>query len=173
MKLTSSDSDSTGNKAHLNISDGLWQIMARTNHIVVKLRQKELRQHGITMNEAVMLFTAMRLKKQATPATMSRELFWEPHTVSEQLNSMEKKGLITRIRDFNRQNLIRVEVTEKGLEAYSKSSRWQSTRKTMSVLTKEEQLQLWVLLAKIREGAMQELGLHSSDPFPPSDPDKL
>ena len=173
MKLTSSDSDSTGNKAHLNISDGLWQIMARTNHIVVKLRQKELRQHGITMNEAVMLFTAMRLKKQATPATMSRELFWEPHTVSEQLKSMEKKGLIKRVRDLERQNLVRVEVTEKGHKAYDKSCEWESTRKTLAVLTNEEQLQLWSLLAKIRQGAMLQLGLNGSVPFPPSDPKTL
>jgi DNA-binding MarR family transcriptional regulator len=169
--MQSSDLDKPAKKtrARLTFIDGLWQLMVRTDHIVVKLRQKELRQYGITMNEAVVLFTVTRLKKLATPANISRQLFWEPHTVSEQLNSMEKKGLITRIRDFDRQNLIRVEVTEKGLEAYSKSSRWQSTRKTMSVLTKEEQVQLWGLLAKIRENAMEELGIHGSDPFPPFD----
>jgi len=160
-------------RVHLTFDDGLWQIMARTNHIVAKLRQKELRQYGITMNEAVVLLTVMRLKRLATPANISRQLFWEPHTVSEQLKSMETKGLIRRVRDLERHNLIRVEATENGLEAYRQSARWKPTRKAMSVLTKEEKLQLWALLAKIREQAMKQLGLHGSDPFPPSDPNEL
>ena len=157
----------------MTFGDGLWQIMARTNHIVAKLRQKELRQYGITMNEAVVLLTVLRLDKQATPAKISRQLFWEPHTVSEQLKSMETKGLIKRIRDLERQNLIRVEMTEKGYKAYQQSARWKSTRDIMTVLTKEEQLQLWAYLARIREKAMQRLELHGSDPFPPSDPTEL
>jgi DNA-binding MarR family transcriptional regulator len=160
-------------RVNLTFGDGLWQIMARTNHIVAKLRQRELREYGITMNEAVVLLTVIRLKKLATPANISRQLFWEPHTVSEQLKSMETKGLVRRVRDLERRNLIRVEATEKGLEAYRQSARWKSTRKTMSVLTKEEQLQLWALLAKIRERAIRQLGLRGSDPFPPSDPNKL
>lgn len=147
--------------------------MARTDHIVVKLRQKELRQYKITMNEAVVLFTVTRLKELATPSNISRQLFWEPHTVSEQLKSMETKGLIKRIRDLERHNLIRVEVTKKGVEAYRKSCQWQSTRRTLSVLTQEEQVQLWGLLAKIRERGMQELGLHGSAPFPPSDANEM
>ena len=155
------------------LTDGLWQIMARTDHIVAKLRQKELRRYGINMNEAIVLFTVLRLKRNATPANISRQLFWEPHTVSEQLKSMERKGLIKKVRDLGRQNLFRVEVTEKGLEAYRQSARRKSTRETMSILTKEEQLQLWALLARIREKAMERLGIHMSDPFPPSDPAKF
>ncbi len=157
----------------MTFNDYLWQIMARTDHIMTKLRQKELRQFGINMNEAIVLFTVLRLKKLATPANISRQLFWEPHTVSEQLTGMGKKGLIRKIRDLERHNLIRIEVTEKGLEAYRKSAIRKSTREIMSVLTKEEQLQLWALLAKIRGRAMGKLGLDISDPFPPDDPTKL
>jgi DNA-binding MarR family transcriptional regulator len=157
-------------QVRLTFNDGLWQIFARTNHLVTKLRQKELRQHGINMNEAIVLFTALRLKNRATQGNMSRQLFWEPHTVSEQLKSMETKGLIRKVRDPAKQNPIRVEVTEKGLEAYRDSARRKSTREIMSVLTKEEQRQLWILLARVRERAMKKMGLHVSDPFPPSDP---
>ena len=160
-------------RVHLTFSDGLWQIMARTDHIVAKARQKELRQYGITMNDAIVLFTAIRLKRLATPANISRQLFWEPHTVSEQLKAMEAKGLIRKARDLARHNLIRVEVTEKGFEAYRQSSRRKSTRKVMSVLSKDEQVQLWILLAKIRQKTMQEFGIDDFDPFPPSDPNDL
>jgi DNA-binding MarR family transcriptional regulator len=157
----------------MTLSDGLWQLLARTGHLIGKARQKELRQYGMTMNDAIVLFTAVRLKRLATPATISRQLFWEPHTVSEQLKAMEAKGLIRKVRDLERHNLIRVEVTEKGLEAYRQSARCTSTRKAMAVLSKEEQVQMWTLLARIREKTMHDLGVESSEPFPPSDPDEF
>ena len=157
-------------RARLLFSDGLYQLLARTDHIVAKARSKELRQYGITMNDAIVLFTAVRLKRQATPANLSRPLFWEPPTVSEQLKAMEAKGLIRKVRDLERHNLIRVEVTEDGLNAYRESSRRKSTRKVMSVLSNDEQVRLWTLLAKIRQSAMRELGLDDFEPFPPSDP---
>ena len=47
------------------------------------------------------------------------------------------------------------------------------SQEVMSALTKEEQVQLWTLLAKIRERAMQKAGIRISDPFPPSDPNEL
>lgn len=160
-------------RVRMTLSDGLWQILARTDHIIAKARQKELRQYGITMNDAIVLFTAIRLKRLATPANISRQLFWEPHTVSEQLKAMEAKGLITKARDLARHNLIRVEVTEKGLEAYRQSARRISTRRAMSALSRDEQVQLWTLLAKVRERTRHDMGLDDAEPFPPSDPSQF
>ncbi len=157
----------------MTLSDGLWQILARTNHALAKVRQKELHQYGITMNDAIVLFTVIRLKDAASPTNISRQLFWEPHTVSAQLKTMEQKGLVRRVKDRKRQNLIWVEITEQGLEAYRQSSLHKSTRKMMSALTKEEQLQLWALLARIRQKTMKELGWDNLEPFPPSDPNDL
>jgi DNA-binding MarR family transcriptional regulator len=157
-----------GAGAGLTFADGLWQMLARTSHLVAKLRQKELHQYGINMNEAVTLFTVLHLGERATPTNTSRQLFWEPHTVSELLKSMEAKGLIRRIRDLARRSMMRVEVTDKRMQSQLSPAR--STRKAMSVLTKEEQTHLWSLLAKIREYGMKQSALESLDPFPPSDP---
>jgi DNA-binding MarR family transcriptional regulator len=160
-------------RVHMTLGDGLWQLLARTDHLIAKARQKELRQFGLTMNDAIVLFTAIRLKRLATPANISRQLFWEPHTTSVQLKAMEKKGLIRRAHDLGRRNMIRVELTDKGLEAYRESSRRKSTRKVMSSLSETEQLQMWDLLVSIRKMAMQELKIELTDPFPPSDPKDL
>lgn len=168
MKGTSSSNNKV--RVYLTFNDYLWQIIARTDHIITKLRQKELRQFGINMNEAIVLFTVLRLRKLATPANISRQLFWEPHTVSEQLTGMEKKELVRKVRDLERRNLVRIAVTEKGLEAYRKSAIRKSTREVMSVLTRDEQVQLWKLMAKIRGKAISKLGLDISDPFPPDSP---
>jgi DNA-binding MarR family transcriptional regulator len=160
-------------RLNMTLGDGLWQILARTNHLVVKVRQKELREYGITMNDSVVLVSTLRLKELATPTNISRQLFWEPHTVSAQLKIMEKKGLIRRVHDLGRHNLIRVEVTDKGLEAFRQSSHYKSTRKAMSALSKEEQVQLWMLVAKIRQNTMKMLGLSDRNLFPPADPNEL
>ncbi len=160
-------------RAYLTFTHALWQAFTRTHHVISKVRQKELRQHGMTVEEAAVLFTVLRLKGNATPAAISRQLFWELHSVSEQLSRMEAKGLVRKVRDLGRRNLIRAEVTAKGVEVYRESSRRRSPREIMSVLTKDEQHQLWALLAKLREKALLELGVRGSDPFPPSDPGEL
>jgi hypothetical protein len=49
-----------------------------------------------------------------------------------------------------------VEVIEKGPVAYHLSAIRKSTRKAMSVLSKDEHIQLWALLARIRRKLIQE-----------------
>jgi DNA-binding MarR family transcriptional regulator len=166
------DDNSQRARAYLTFTHALWQAFTRTHHVISKARQKELRQYGMTVEEAAVLFTVLRLKGHATPAAISRQLFWELHSVSEQLTRMEAKGLVRKVRDLGRRNLIRAEVTEKGVEVYRTSSRRRSAREIMSVLDKEEQRQLWALLAKLREKALHELGAGGSDPLSPSDPDE-
>jgi MarR family multiple antibiotic resistance transcriptional regulator len=160
-------------RTRLTFADGLWLLLARSQHIISKIRHKELRECGVTMNEAAVLLTIMRLKRPATPTAISQDVHWEPHTVSELLKVMEKKGTIRKVRDLERKNLVRVEITEKGLDAYVKSSQRKAIRKVMSVLTREEQNQLWVLLSKIRDKGLEQLGLDLPDVFPPSDPEKF
>jgi len=173
MKSTAIRTTQQTVRVRVTTNDCLWQMLARTNHVISKLRHKELRRFGINMNDAIVLFTALRLKKLATPANISRQLFWEPHTVSEQLSGMVKKGLVKKIRDLERPNLVRVEVTEKGIQAYQKSAKRKLTREIMAVLSEDEQLQLWALMAKIRKKALSKLDLHITEPFPPDDPDQL
>ncbi|OGO40449.1 MAG: hypothetical protein A2147_08765 [Chloroflexi bacterium RBG_16_57_8] len=164
------DDGSQRARAYLTFTHALWQAFTRTHHVISKVRQKELRRYAMTVEEAAVLFTVLRLKGQATPAAISRQLFWELHSVSEQLTRMEAKGLVRKVRDLGRRNLIRAEVTEKGVEIYRRSSRRRSAREIMSVLTKEEQLQLWALLAKLRAKALHELGVRGSDQSSPLDP---
>ena len=173
MELKVTNNNNKKVRVRLTTGDNLWLLLARTQHIVSKIRHKELRQCGVTINESGVLLTILRLKRPATPAAISQELHWEPHTVSELLKVMEKKGTIRKVRDLDRKNLIRVEITDKGIEAYHKSAQRKSTRRVMSVLTKEEQGQLWTLLAKVRDKGLEQLDLHVPDVFPPSDPDKF
>ena len=155
------------------INDGLWVMLNRTRHLMYKARQKELKHYGISVRNAGVLSTIARLGADISPKTIAQELFLEHHSVSEMLSRMEKKGLIKRVKDQERKNLIRLEVTEKGYEAYRMSTVRESTNIIMSALTQKEKLELWSILSKLRKSTTEHLGVESIDPYPPSDPAKL
>ena len=146
----------------------LWQMIRRTDRVIYKARQKELDRYGISADTASALFTVLRLGNQATPAEIARQLFLERNSVSEQLTRMEKDGLISKSRDLARRNAVRIEVTDKGYAAYLQSAKRRATKKIMSLLTTDEQEQLWSLLARLRDGALRQLRAKSQTLYPPS-----
>ncbi|OGO36699.1 MAG: hypothetical protein A2147_03450 [Chloroflexi bacterium RBG_16_57_8] len=151
----------------------LFQMLRRTDRIIHKARQKELDRYGISAEVAAVLFTVLRLGRQATPANIARQLFLERHSVSEQLIRMEKDGLIQRVKDLERKNYVRVVLTQKGYDQYRKSARRRSTKTIMAVLTPEEQEQMWLLLARVRDKALKNLGVRGVETYPPSTPSQL
>ena len=158
---------------NININYELWLMLSRTRHLIYKARQKEVKQYGISMRNAGILNAVFRLGKQATPGRIAREMFLEPHSVSDMLSRMEARGLIKKVKDMERKNLIRIEMTEIGHEAYRKSACRKSINDIMSALCQEEKLELWSLLSKIRIGEMEQQGIENTDIYPPSDPTEL
>lgn len=141
-----------------------------TRHAVFKLRTKELSEYNITTNSVSVLFTIILLDNEATPSKISKNLHLERHSTSEQLVRMEKEGLVNRVRDLKRKNRIRIEITPKGYDTFEKSCIRESIRTCMSILTLQEKMLLWALLAKIRDRALLLLGRDDiSNAYPPSD----
>ena len=156
-----------------DISFPLWQLLNRTSHLMLKARQKELDQYGISIRSSAILEIISRLDKKTTPTAISQQTFVERHSISEQLARMEKEGLIIKARDLEMKNLVRVAATEKGQEVFKKTTLRKSIKQITSALSREEQKQLWSLLAKLRERTMKTLGIEDQEYFPPSDPDEL
>jgi len=154
-----------------DISFPLWQLLNRTSHIMLKARQKELDQYDISIRSSAILEIIARLGKKTTPTAISRQTFVERHSISEQLARMEKEGLIVKVRDLERKNLVRVAATKKGQEVFKKTTERKSIKYITSALTLEEQKQLWTLLAKLRGKTMKTLGIEDWEYFPPSAPD--
>lgn len=133
----------------------LWVLLAQTREAMLKSRQKELGRYNISPRQnAVLLFLQVAGDK-ATPAEISRGLFRESHTISEILSRMEKQGLLKRVKDLSRKNLVRVELTEQGREACNRSARRESIHKILSVLSSEERQQLELYLRRLRDKALQ------------------
>jgi DNA-binding MarR family transcriptional regulator len=135
----------------------LWVLLSQAADTTLRARQKELDRYGISTAEAAVLFVVQAIGERATPAEITRWLLREPHTVTELLNRMERGGLVTKTKDLERKNLVRVSITEKGRQAYQQSTKRKSIRKMMSVLSREERQQLGAYLERLRNKALGEL----------------
>ena len=82
---------------------------------------------------------------------------------------MEKEGLVTKHKDLERRNLVRVSLTEKGREAHHYSLRRESIHDIMSCLSAAELMQLRAYLDRLRDRALEELNITRRPLFPPSD----
>ena len=145
----------------------LWVLLRQTRDAMSKARERELEKYGISSIQAAVLFTIQAIGPDATPAEISRRLVREPHSVSGLLNRMQKQGLIRRIKDLPKRNMVRVVMTEKGKEAYRQSTKRLSMHETISALSEEDRIQLWNYLEKLRDRAMKLAGIGYELPFPP------
>ena len=158
------------NYLHVDPATALWMLIDRTSRLIGKARQRELAKYGVSVDASAVIFTVYYLGHQAIPATISRQLFLERHSVSQLLTRMEKDGLIRRVKDLERRNYVRIELTVKGWDVLQRSGKHQSVIPIISVLSENEQQELWIILAKVRNRAIKRLGLKNTAIYPPSDP---
>lgn len=160
---------SQNRKLYADPSYNIWILLFQARNAVVKARNRDLKKCGVKGEESFALYVINALGEQATPATIARLLIREPNTVSGLLSTMEQKGLITRSPNRFHRNMVTLTLTEKGEKAYRKSSKHESFRKIMSVLSDKEQKQLVSLLKMIREKALHEIGQDYEFVIPPPD----
>ena len=137
-----------------------------TERTIFKVREKELAQYGITVEQAAVCFYIQIIGDRATSAELSRWVLREPHTISMIVARMEKKGLVRKIRDLDR-NQVRVVLTETGQQAYYQSTKRESIHRIFSSLTVEECKQMRLYLNKLQDEALRELGMWHKPQFPP------
>ena len=135
----------------------LWLTLRRTSHVVMKARNKELSQYGMSAVTAAVLLIIHSLDSNVTPAEISRQILREAHSVSGLVSRMAKAGFVRKVKDLVRKNLVRVELTEKGRDAYDSASRRESIHRIMAVLSQTERKQLMLYLKRLREAALKEL----------------
>jgi DNA-binding MarR family transcriptional regulator len=140
----------------------LWLLLNKTRSSIYKLRHKKVGQY-LPPNQAAAMVTVWLLDGQATPLEVSRQLFLEPHSVSELVDRMERKGLVSKRKDPRKKNVVRLSITEKGRELCEKVMGKELIRDVMSSLKKEEQEQLWSLLSKVFKASLLELGVEEED----------
>lgn len=135
----------------------LWWLILHMRRGMYKARAKELSQYGITPEEAAVLFIVQAIGHKATPGEISRWLLREPHSTSSLLSRMEKKGLVRKVKDLDRKNLVRIVLTERGHQAYHLSRKRESIQRIMSSISEEDCEQLRACLVRLRDKALEEL----------------
>ena len=145
----------------------LWTLLHEAYDTASRVRDNELRQAGISRIQSAVLFTVKTGILPATPTALSRCLIRKPHAVSKLLDRMEKQGLIKKVRDLERKNMVRVVLTEKGKDAYHRAmENRKATNRVMSCLSQKERDNLRTYLERLRDSALEELGVSYEFPFP-------
>jgi len=144
----------------------LWVLLHQACDAMGRARDDELREIGISKIQAAVLFIIKAIDGPATPAEISRWVFREPHTVFGLLKRMEKQGLVRRVKDLERRNMIRVTITEKGEEACRRSRDMKVIRTILSSLSPEQRDNLKPYLEILRKRALEKLGMKHQLPFP-------
>ena len=153
--------------AYQDEDQDLWSLLNRTRYAVFRASERELQRYGISPEEVSVLFTVQALDNKSTPSALSRYLLKQPYTISSMVGRMARKGLIRKVKDLERRNMVRVVITEKGLKAYEQSTKRGPIHRIMAQLTPEEKKQLHDCLEKIYGQARKEIGL-DIDPLPSS-----
>jgi DNA-binding MarR family transcriptional regulator len=127
----------------------LWRLIGRVNHSILVHRQRELRKHHIPVRQLWVLVAITELGTSATLANVAKELEREPNVISLQTVLMEKDGLIKRIKNTPKSNLLKLELTEKGRDIINASRHSEAILKILGSLPKEERQQLDSILNKV------------------------
>jgi len=144
----------------------LWALLHQTSHTVERAREHEMKECGISMMQAALLWVVRTIEPPATPAIISRWLSREPNTVSAMLNRMERKGLVKRVKHPQGRGMTEVLLTEKGDELRRKSiAEMRVIGNIMASLADEEVDILITALQKLRARAFVELAAIPDEPF--------
>jgi DNA-binding MarR family transcriptional regulator len=142
------------NASLTDLEHTIWILMCQARDTILRVRDNELSNRGLTAVEAGALHVINVIGEKATPATISKNMFRQHHSVTALLKRMENKGLVKRIKSRDRKNTWIINLTEKGKEAYANSNVGDSLYEMMSVLTDDEKSQFKEIITKLRNKAI-------------------
>ena len=102
----------------------LWVALTRSHYYLQKLRNEQLKKIGLSMTQSTVLAIVHRSKLfgvDATPAEISKNLLKAPSTTTELISRMVDQGMVKKVQDLERRNMVRIELTELGKSLYEKS----------------------------------------------------
>lgn len=135
---------------------GLWYTLRRAHEAIHKIRKSELRSSKLSTAETGVLLVVHEGHNKITPAEISRQLLKDPHSISQLLVRMGKKGFLKNVKGVPKKNMVQVQLTPKGEEAYKLSMEGNKLNRIMNVLSGKEKEQLVSYLNRLRERAIEE-----------------
>ncbi|MFY9813928.1 MAG: MarR family winged helix-turn-helix transcriptional regulator [Dehalococcoidales bacterium] len=127
----------------------LWLLIGRVNHEIMLARQKELRQYNIPIQQTLFLYTLQSLGPKATISEVAKAMERTLAVTAQHAARMENYGLIKRIKNSPRSNLLRLELTDKGLEMVKLARKSHCVDSILSFLDMAERQQMESELTRI------------------------
>jgi DNA-binding MarR family transcriptional regulator len=144
----------------------LWLLLEQTRNAILKARELELEQYGVSAVQSGVMFVIHTLGGSARPAEIARWLVREPHSISGLLSRMEADGLVRREPDPERKNAISIVLTEKGRYTCDMTFKRESVKQILSSLEDDERGRLMGSLIKLRDRALKDRRVRNRPPFP-------
>ena len=132
-----------------------WAVLVQTRHRLHETLKKAMEPLGVSPRQAAVLMIIEGIDGPATPAEISRWLNRERPSVSVLLERMKRKGLIEKTKDFNRKNLVRVTLTEKGKETIDALMEMKIVAPIFSTISEEQLQQLMSYLTILSDRAYE------------------
>jgi DNA-binding MarR family transcriptional regulator len=132
----------------------LVRLISVTREAINKIRQKELNVIGIHDRRSAILVAIDGLGEQATPNAIASLLLRKRHTISNVLTKMEHDGIIKKIYDLKKKNMVRAVFTDKGFSLMNRTNTRESINSVLESLSKYEQKELYAILFKLRNGLL-------------------
>jgi DNA-binding MarR family transcriptional regulator len=130
----------------------LWSLLERTNFAISRLREIELAQFNITIEQASILYFLTLRGETITTKELEDFTMRQHHSISVLLSGMVKMGLVSELRNPGEKRL-RISMTREGEELYKKVTD-ASIEKPFAILTAKERHQLaaclYLLLGRSR-----------------------
>jgi len=139
-------------------------LLDQVRYMATRARENELRAYGLTLIQAAVLRLLRDSADGATLQEISSVVTRETNSVSSLISRMQDKGLVKKQRT-KQGNGIRVLITEKGKHVYNESVDRTLLSMLLSVLSDEEQKELYGLLQKLKGKASVLLEAQYKPPF--------
>ncbi len=146
----------------------LWHLFRIAHSLGMEMRNRELKELGITRCQATLFFAMRSAGDKATIAELARWTGQRPHGLSALVSRLEAQGLVKRVRDLDRKNLVRVQLTEKGKSAYEAARQRDSINMYFAPLSEDQCHSLAETLDTLIRGASKKLRLKLPPCTPPA-----
>ena len=123
----------------------LWLLVIKVNHLIMLAWQKEMDQYHIPARQFYLLRIIKDLGAKATLSELAKQVERRVNVISNQTIEMEKDGLIKRIT-MPKSRLLKIELTQKGLDIIKICSGTKSIDAIFSSLSGEQYQELGSIL---------------------------
>ncbi len=146
----------------------LWIRMRQAWEAMDKTLEVNLGKSDTTLSQIDVLVILSINKGSLTPGEIASFMFREKHSASALLTRMQRAGFVKKTRSKKDQRVVKIKMQPKGEELLRQampSGLGQSRRLLRNCLSDSEVQQLDQLLKKVRDCALDELGV-KAEPLP-------